>query len=234
FYSSWKSTQSKSNQILKIDGIKKPNKNLKPVFYVDDEHKIDLGYTYPLNSNFKDGILDLKSFELQENESHYFFKLKFRNLVDPGWHREYGFQLTFCAIAIQNESKPNRSTEIGFNSNYILEEDRAFHKLILVGGGVEIYNSQKKLIASYIPEEHDYINPLGNVKTGIINFSLSKEMIGKIKGTSKITILVGAQDDHGGAGIGEFRNVKSKASEWEGGGKLKPDLPNVYQILKVN
>jgi carbohydrate-binding DOMON domain-containing protein len=44
-------------------------------------------------------------------------------------------------------------------------------------------------------------------------------------------VLVGAQDDHGGAGIGVFRNVEADAGEWHGGGKLSPGDPNVYDFI---
>jgi carbohydrate-binding DOMON domain-containing protein len=44
-------------------------------------------------------------------------------------------------------------------------------------------------------------------------------------------VLVGAQDDHGGAGIGEFRNVNADAGEWSGGGKKSVSDPNVYDVL---
>jgi len=44
-------------------------------------------------------------------------------------------------------------------------------------------------------------------------------------------VVAGAQDDHGGAGIGEFRDVHAERGEWNGGGKLFDDEPNVYDDL---
>ncbi len=44
-------------------------------------------------------------------------------------------------------------------------------------------------------------------------------------------MLVGAQDDHGGAGIGEFREVNAEGGAWIGSGG-SPDSHNVYDWLE--
>ncbi len=47
-------------------------------------------------------------------------------------------------------------------------------------------------------------------------------------------ILVGAQDDHGGAGIGEFRTIEENVSEWLGGGKPDQNDSNIFDVLIMN
>ena len=49
----------------------------------------------------------------------------------------------------------------------------------------------------------------------------------------KFTILVGAQNDHGGAVLVAFRSVEQKTTDWTGGGKQNYDASNVYDVLKV-
>jgi len=221
--------------LLTNEMIKSENKNAKIIFDIDDNEK-DEKYLYPTNQFFEDGILDLVNFKLSEDENNYYFKLKFKNLINPMWHPEYGFQLTAVAICIQyDESK--RNIDVGYNSKFLLPKEKAFNKIIFIGGGIEIKNSEGKIIASYIPQSYDVKNPLGNTNEKIISFALSKSnsenLIGKIDKKSKITILVGAQDDHGGSGIGEFREVGINPEEWIGGGKINLNQDNIYDILGI-
>jgi len=58
--------------------------------------------------------------------------------------------------------------------------------------------------------------------------------LGVITAQSKISVLIGAQDDHGGGGVGEFRSVEKDAGEWTGGGKKNSKDHNVYDFLFIN
>lgn len=195
---------------------------------LDDEN-----FTYPTNPNFVKGILDISEAEIKENENNYLFSLKFKELNNPGWHNEYGFQLTLAAICICEKGYKNRI--IGLSSGYVLPEGIGIKNLIIVGGGVEIKDSDGNIKAAYIPIPSDISNPLGNTKTKMVEFTIPKKYIGKINENSEILILVGAQDDHGGAGIGEFRQVDKIASEWSGGhkGELSKSGTRVYDIMKL-
>lgn len=221
--------------LLTNDIIKSENKNANVIFDINDNER-DEKYLYPTNPFFEDGILDLINFKLSEDENNYYFKIKFRNLVNPMWHPEYGFQLTAVAICIQN-NELNNTTNVGYNSKFILPKDRAFNKIIFIGGGIEIRNAGGKILASYIPQTVDVKNPLGNINDKTISFALSKlhfnNLIGRINTNSKITILIGAQDDHGGSGIGEFREVGIIPEEWIGGGKKNLNQDNIYDILEI-
>ncbi len=183
-------------------------------------------YTYPKNENFQPGILNLTGAKISYDSNDVFFRLKFKNLVDPMWHPEYGFQLTFVAIAIGDGTGGQR--KLDRNSNYTLPPGRGFHKVIYVGGGVEVFNENGKKLAAYIPTMADIHNTLGDVATKEITFSLPQSIIGRPKHDWKISIMVGAQDDHGGGGIGDFRTVDRRASEWNGGGRAKKSESNIY------
>ncbi|MCU7495534.1 MAG: hypothetical protein HF314_00975 [Ignavibacteria bacterium] len=213
--------------------VKQENASARVIFDRRSAEK-DEKYEYPTNPNFREGILDITRFILQEDDKNYYFTLNFRNLSNPGWHNEYGYQLTFTSICIQNEEIKERSRKVNLNSGYTLSEDRAFSRQVNVGGGLEIKDAMGKILAAYLPLPEDIRNPLGSVQKKTIRFSVPKSLLGKISQSSKITLLAGAQDDHGGAGVGEFRNVGLKVSEWEGGGKKSPSESNVFDYLLVN
>ena len=90
---------------------------------------------------------------------------------------------------------------------------------------------KERCYASIVPRSGDEQNPIGNIKGKSIEFSLPLKYLGKPTPEWKMTILIGAQDDHGGAGIGEFRAVERNGSEWIGGGKIDPSNSNVFDVL---
>jgi carbohydrate-binding DOMON domain-containing protein len=110
---------------------------------------------------------------------------------------------------------------------------RAYDRLILVGGGVQVEDAEGKALAAYIPVEGDVLKPLGNAGAGSIDFAIPLSYLGKPKRSWTFVVLSGGQDDHGGAGLGEFRTVLREVSEWQGGGKTRPDHPNVYDVLLI-
>jgi hypothetical protein len=190
------------------------------------------GYVYPANSNFAPGSFDITGFTVSYDASNVYFSLRFKTLSNPGWHPEYGFQLTYAAIAIDEDGKiGSGSRDAGHNSHYVLDERHAYERLILIGGGVQLEDSKGTVLAAYIPGEPDVADPLGHQETGTVSFAIPLTYIGRPASSWTFTILAGAQDDHGGAGIGEFRTVNREVGEWNGGGKPMPVDPNIYDIL---
>ncbi len=219
--------------LLKLDQIKQVNANARVTCDVSDPEHDDRGdgnYVYPANSNFRDGILDITHFTVSSDERNVYFKMRYRNLANPGWHSEYGYQLTYTAIALHQRENEG-SVDVGMNSKYILERKSAYQRIIFVGGGFRIQDTRGKILAAYLPVVEDVRNPLGDASTGTISFSVPLEYLGVPNGDWQFTVLVGAQDDHGGAGIGEFRNVEARGGEWIGGGKANPNQPNVYDVI---
>ena len=71
-----------------------------------------------------------------------YFTIRMRALAQPGWHPEYGFQLTVLAIAIDQSHDPAvQATDPGLNANYRFPEGSGYDRLILVGGGVRVTNA---------------------------------------------------------------------------------------------
>ncbi len=233
--SSWSFLRESDFTILKLSDIKKMDRSATVLAAAEDSTYDDRGpggsYTYPLNQYFQKGILDLTRAKISSDSGRVFFELYFRNLVNPMWHPEYGFQLTFVAIAIGDGI--DGTLDVSRNSDYTLPEERGYQRVVFVGGGIEVCDRTGKKIASYIPAAGDAADPLGNTAAKEISFSLPDSILGKPNARWRITVLVGAQDDHGGGGVGDFRTIGKTASEWEGGGKSKQELPNVYDELIV-
>jgi glycogen debranching enzyme len=186
----------------------------------------DSGYDYPTDEHFQPGILDLLRFEVKEQGNAYSFTLTFKDLVQPGWHPEYGFQLTYAAICLHTAN--GTRTEVGANSRTALDKGAA--RILSVGGGFRIEDENGKTLASYTPRAGS--PRLGDTASKTVQFAIPKRFFPKRDGSWSWTVLVGAQDDHGGAGMGEFRTVKAAAETWAGGGN-PGNGPNVYDRLIV-
>ncbi|HCA81480.1 MAG TPA: hypothetical protein DEP53_17250 [Bacteroidetes bacterium] len=232
-----KSLQGPPYRLLSNDEIKTLSANATVLCERDDAAGDDKGsgyYTYPTTPHLKPGSLDITRFTARSDGQRVTFSLRFRRLSDPGWHPEYGFQLTYAAIAIDKDGrKRSGSSTVGMNARYTLDPTMAYETIIYVGGGLQVEDGNGKILSAYLPIEGDESHPLGNAGDGTIEFSLPTDVVGKPDGSWRFTVLAGCQDDHGGAGIGEFRTVESKGGEWTGGGKKKPGDPNVYDVLKV-
>ncbi len=230
------SLKGPTHLMLKNSDIKQSSSGAKLLLDVTDPEGDDTGsggYVYPQTPHLQQKSLDITHFTVSADENNVFFKLQFANLSNPGWHPEYGFQLTYVAIAIDKDGKSNSGqTAIAMNSYYVLKNNEAFEQIVFVGGGIRLVDAKGKIIAEHIPVAGDEKNPLGNTLTKTIEFSLPVEHIGKATDAWKYTVLVGCQDDHGGAGIGEFRSVGLEAGEWLGGGKQNSNAPNVYDVVQ--
>ncbi len=191
--------------------------------------------SYPRNPAFIPGSFDIRSFEVRSDSDYVYFHLQFRALSDPGWHPEYGFQLTLAAIAVDTDGIPGNGTvRVPWNASFTLPTKHAYDRLVLVGGGVSVEDAKGNVLAAYLPAPEDVRNPLGNASRGTIDFSLPQSLLGKPASGWHFTVLVGGQDDHGGSGIGEFRTVNATGGEWNGGGKLRPEDPNIYDLLEAS
>jgi glycogen debranching enzyme len=225
-----------AHRLLSHAEIKQENPAARILFETTDPEGDDTGegrYTYPTTSSLLAGSLDITRFQVAADERTAYFTLIFRNLSDPGWHPEYGFQLTFAAIAI-DDGAPREScqTRVGVNSNYDFHNGFAYRRIIFVGGGVRIDDARGRVLAEYIPSEGDEAHPLGDVRAKRVAFALPAEILGgKPSKSWRYAVLIGCQDDHGGAGIGEFRGVGERAEEWKGGGKADPAASNVYDSI---
>ncbi len=224
--------------VLSNAQIKRRPKTVTLFAQADDPAGDDSGtgaYSYPGNPAFVKGSFDLMKFGMSFDSTAAYFSLRFKTLSNPSWHPEYGFQLTFIAIAIDEDGLKNSGKQlVERNANYLLPDNRAYEKIIFVGGGVRLEDKSGKILAAYIPTESDVSDPLGDAETGTISFAIPLSYLAKPSRSWSLTILTGAQDDHGGAGIGEFRLVRRDVGEWNGGGKQNPGEPNVYDTLVIS
>ncbi len=187
-------------------------------------------YTYPGSVHLKPGSLDITRAVVRHDKKFLYFTLTFRNLSDPGWHPEYGFQLTLAAVAIHRGARSTQ-TAVGTNSGATLAPANAYDRLLVVGGGYRLTDGAGNVLCEYRPRPEDAAHPIGSTHSKTIGFAVPIEYIGTPTEAWKMTILVGAQDDHGGAGVGEFRAVDERGGEWTGGGKTNAAMPNVYDTL---
>lgn len=229
--------------LLPHDLIVRKNPAAVPIVDAHHPSNPDLthpAYTYPRNPAFVPGSFALRRFTVSLDSSYAYSTLAFGALSDPGWHPEYGFQLTFAAIAIDEDGIPGSGERrIGRNASLLLDSSHCFEKIIFVGGGIQIEDARGKVLAAYIPVEGDALKPFGDAATGTIRFALPLSLLGYPAEGWTYTVIVGGQDDHGGSGLGEFRTVNREQGEWNGGGKLLPGDPNIYdtlvaQPIKVN
>jgi glycogen debranching enzyme len=192
-----------------------------------------LHYSYPANPDFVAGAFDITGFSASCDDSLMYFLLSFRRLSDPGWHPEYGFQLTFAAIAIDTDGTPGVGRrDVPANAQYRLDPDRAYERIVFVGGGFTVEDQAGNILAGYTPGEDAIASPFGDARTGRIRFAIPLRFLGTPDGRWKFTILGGGQDDHGGAGIGEFRTVQTRHRVWNnGGGRVRDEDSNVYDLL---
>lgn len=229
------SLRGPSYQLLTNAEVKTVNPNARVVVDATAPIGDDRGtgaYTYPTNPNFAPGIFDLTGFRVASDSVNAYFTLSFHALIDPGWHPEYGFQLTYAAIAIDEDGiRGSGTVNVPMNARYALDSTHAYERLILVGGGVRVEDSAGKTLAAYMPVEGDAVHALGSTSTGTISFSIPLKYLGTPGPSWTFIVLSGAQDDHGGSGLGEFRNVDRVAGEWNGGGKQHAGEPNVYDVL---
>jgi glycogen debranching enzyme len=224
--------------LLRLRQIKAENPSAKTLVEADDPEGDDKGtggFTYPENTHFAEGCFDLLHFRVRYDEANAYFSLRCRSLSNPGWHPEYGFQLTFAAIALDTTAgRGPGAFVVKHNANYELGAGHPYQRLILVGGGLQIEDASGGILAMYVPSELDMVNPLGNAPMGTIDFALPLSFLGNPSTSWRFVVLSGAQDDHGGAGLGEFRAVNGQASEWQGGGRRSPHDSNVYDTLTVS
>lgn len=183
---------------------------------------------YPVNALFPRGIADLRAFDVRADEELLYFTIRMASLTQPGWHPEYGFQLTLLAIAIDQSHDPAvQSRAIGLNSGFVLPEGRGYDRLITVGGGVRVSDTSGAVLCEFIPETT--ADAFGSVASGEIRFALPRSCLGGGYDHWRYTIIAGLQDDHGGAGIGEFRGVNPVPSQWNGSGNQRG--VNWYDVM---
>jgi carbohydrate-binding DOMON domain-containing protein len=189
----------------------------------DDPAGDDTGdgdYTYPTHEAFGEGgEADILSFSIEKENGTISFVFGMRNLVDP-WN--VGNRLTIVAVAIDTEDGGDE--ELRRNANVLLDEPSEY-QIFAAGGVVEVFDASSERIDVGATVETD-------IENGIIRISVPIESIDGAAEEWLFTPAAGLQDDYGGGGLGDFREVKEVAEEWRGGGGHDLAInPNVYDII---
>ena len=229
-----------SYPLLRNSTVKAVPQGARIIVQADDPKGDDIGvgaspehaYTYPANPAFLRGSFDIRRFSVSVDTNNVYFSLRFDALSNPGWHPEYGFQLTFVAIAVDEDTLAGSGQRVlPANAQMTLDDRSCFEKVLLIGGGFRLEDARGNILCAYVPAPADVRSPLGDVVTSTISFAVPRTCMGTPKPWWRWTVLAGAQDDHGGAGLGEFRTVKQERGEWNGGGKAMDTASNVYDML---
>jgi hypothetical protein len=192
-----------------------------------DDHGLNSRFSYPTNPQFEKGMADILGFELKQGNDHYEFEFTFSNLVDPGWHPEYGYQLTYCAMGISYDPADG-TREVGKNALATFKANFKADQIMYISGGVLLVDAYHRPLAEYMPRS--MAGAIGDAETERIRFTLPKDLFPHSLEGAAFQIAVGCQDDHGGAGIGDFRPVQATGAEWTGGGGSETGS-NVYDWL---
>ncbi|GAB4333021.1 MAG: hypothetical protein Kow0037_11110 [Calditrichia bacterium] len=213
----------------------KPGRLTRILYDVYDPENDDRGpngkYQYPTNPAFKEGIFDIKRVKIWKDKDYYYFLLEYKDLVNPGWHPESGYQLTYTAIALNFGHEAGlRRTRVHMNANYNVPFEYAYNYILFIGNGIQIRNSQDEILAEYRPMDRQH--PIGFPDKKAIHFSIPVRLLPDLKLWNAF-VMVGGQDDHGAGGLGEFRNVGVSPTEWQGGGADAEPAPNVYDVVGV-
>jgi len=204
------------------------------LFDVKDRAQDDKGsngkYVYPTNPNFKKGIFDGRRVRIWKDEQYYYFEIDYQELADPGWKPEPGYQLTYTAITLNFEKLVGvRRSKVGMNANYSVPMEYAYNFVIYVGNGFRVVDAKGETVAEYRPPDTQH--PIGFAKEKKVRFSVPVKYLSD-KHLRNAVVLIGGQDDHGGGGIGEFREVRRSAGEWNGGGgEQESGNSNVYDEI---
>ena len=180
----------------------------------------DGDYTYPLNEAFGEGgEADLLSFAIEKDNGSLIFEFKIRNLVDP-WN--VGNRLTMVAVAIDTEE--GGDAELRRNANAGLAEPSEY-QVFAAGEVVEVIDASAEPVDIGASVDTD-------IEKGTIRITVPIDAIDGAAPDWRFTPAVGLQDDYGAGGLGDFREVKTVAEEWSGGGgdDLSIDA-NIYDIV---
>ena len=188
-------------------------------------------YTYPTDAHYEPGILDLTGVRVAADAERYYVTLRFRRLVDPGWHPALGFQLTYAAVAFDLDGvEGSGARAIGKNAGYELPAGLAFERVVYVGAGLEVADAGGAAIATFSPSIAAV--RLGDARRGEVRFAIPKRLVGEWTARSRVSVVAGGQDDGGAAGLGGFRAVRRVAEQWAGGGAAADEgASRVYDVL---
>ncbi len=197
-----------------------------------DDRGEDGDYVYPTHESFMSGVLDIRRSRIWQNDDYLFLQVKFEEMASESeLHPENIFPV-LTAITLKYEKLSTiRRTKISMNANYSVPHEYAYNFIVFVGDGYRLEDGRGRVIAEYQPEAGD--PPIYERKDRQLQFSIPLKYLSK-RALRNAAVLTGGRDDHGGGGVGEFRSVYQKASEWFGGGaEAAAGNPSIYDVLLI-
>jgi glycogen debranching enzyme len=214
--------QAEAQRRLTDDQILRENPVAVPILTQTDPDGDDWGstntFTYP--EGFPPGVLDATYLEVTEDDSTTYFRAEF---VDLAGAEALGYAPTFAALAVDTEPGGARRIERG--ALYDFPEEGGYEFVIFLGDGVVVEDGNGRVLGEVAPGRGTVFDP----GAGSLAFALPRFVLPDLPRGSAVLLVVGAADPDGG--VGQFRTVGREATAEQGGGKVDPRAPNVYDFV---
>lgn len=168
----------------------------------------DSDYTYPSDSRFESGCLDLREFRVCADNNSVNFLLNFSS-IDNSQSYTNGFSEQMIEILIDKDRDSTGRTDTLRNAKVTLNTSCAWEYALWANG-------EESRLVDEDGNEYDVLTVKGSSTTNVVEISVPKNSIGSPElQTWRFTVLIGAYDDVYG-----FRNVDETQSTNYGGGGL--------------
>ncbi|RMF57875.1 MAG: hypothetical protein D6748_10185 [Calditrichaeota bacterium] len=233
-----KSLQLPQYQVIPGEEATRKHGRFTPLLFdIKDPKHDDTGpngkYTYPLHSDFKPGIFDVRRVRIRQDKEYLYFEIDFQKLVNSTNRKIPGFEHTFLAITLSYEKYSGvRSTKIERNANFSVPYEYAFNFVVYVGNGYVVTDARDNVLAVYRPQPEDH--PIASIRKKKLQFSIPLKVL-TTKFLKNAVVLSGGRDDSsGGKDVGEFRAVRKEADLLHGGGGDEAvNNPNIYDVVYI-
>ncbi|MDX1440601.1 MAG: glucodextranase DOMON-like domain-containing protein, partial [Rubricoccaceae bacterium] len=188
---------------------------------VGDDWGATSTYTYP--SDFPSSVLDATFLEIAEDDSATYFRGEFVRLAGPD---STGSSRTFVAIAIDTEEGGSRTVDR--NAGYNYPRGGGYEYILYLGAGLRVEDATGRTIVE-VPAD---VGAVFDYASGSFSFRLPQSVFPALRRGAGVTMLVGAMDPW--EGPGRFRRVDRGPAGLNGGGKVDPRSPNVYDVVTAS
>jgi hypothetical protein len=194
---------------------------------------MDGQFRYPRHPNFAPGIFDIREVDISRDSENLYFRIKMAALKDTGYRPELGFDMLMLALLLDVRQADKTKFTLGRNSGLQLGDGERPRYSIFIGNGIMLRDEQMgEIMAEYRPLAGPF--KVGDVQQNEVRFALPARFFEDLDERGDIIIISGGLDDHGGDGVGEFRQVRTgPATDWLGGGKTDDnDTKNYYDYRR--
>jgi hypothetical protein len=206
---------------LSPDQIARVNPNAVPILARSDPEGDDWGttatYTYPEGVPAR--VLDATYLEISEDRDAYYFRIELAAMADPS---EFGGQPTILALTFDTEEGGQRV--VGRGADYRFPPANGYEYVVFIADGIRVEDHRGRVLAEFAQLGENLLD----LDRAALQFALPKFVLPNLPRNALVTLLTGAHDGQGG-----FRPVREVATERQGGGRLNPRDPNVYDVISA-